>query len=233
MRKTIMGRSLALVAVMALLLSSVRFNVYADGTSSFTDKDGIEYRLNASNHTAVVVDGKNCTEKSIMLGTVEEDEEEYHVVSVSKNAFKGNKYCQQIYVDGTCKTIGAGAFSNMPKLKSAYFGYRYDGTFDDTPGTQAKVTVGKNAFSGCKKLEEIYTSSTYVKSIGKNAFKGTKKNMTVLLAVYGKNYKNKKQFDKIAKKQIKKYKKLLKNSGAQSVKFEAEMTDAGSKIYSY
>ena len=74
-----------------------------------------------------------------------------------------------------------------------------------------KITIGKNvasigkqAFSGCKKLKKITIKSAKLKSssIGKNAFKGTAKKLTF----------------KVPKKKYKAYKKFLKKKGNKTVK---------------
>lgn len=52
----------------------------------------------------------------------------------------------------------------------------------------------KNAFKGCKKLKKVTIKAAKLKSIGKNAFKGIYKKATF----------------KVPKKQLKKYKKLIK-----------------------
>ncbi len=253
--KSVFKRLLAFAIALAIVATCFPLSVFASNTFYYTDGDGIEYLLNPSKKTAVLVDGYKCLEKSIVISTVEfgpDDDKlyvedfddpddpkygDYQVVSIAKEAFKENMFVQDVSISCCCKTIGAGAFREMPNLKSVSFGLRKSKyNFSNVTLKQQKVKVGTNAFRDCGKLKEIYTSSKYVTSIGKNAFKGTKKGMTVLLAVYGTNYKNKKQFDKIAKKQINTYKKLIKNAGAKSVKFQAETTDASIRklrIYSY
>ena len=249
--RSIIKRFLAFTTALAIVATCFPVSVEAAGTFTYID-DGIEYRLNPSKKTAVLVDGYKCMEKEIIISTVEydgEDEDDddydpksnkygdYVVVSIAKDAFKENAFVQDVTIDGCVKTIGTGAFREMANLKSVTFGTKLS-KFESNSAKrkQEKIKVGKNAFYGCKKLQEVYTSSKYVTSIGKNAFKGTKKGMTVLLAVYTKNYKKKKEFDKVARKQIAAYKKLLKSTGVKSVKFKAETSSAPlfqEKIYSY
>ena len=57
--------------------------------------------------------------------------------------------------------------------------------------------IGKEAFSGCKKLKTITVKSTEVKSVGKNAFKNIKSNATI----------------KVPKAKLDKYKKTFKGKG--------------------
>lgn len=60
--------------------------------------------------------------------------------------------------------------------------------------TYTVTSIAKNAFKGCKKLKKVTIKATKLKSIGKNAFKGIYKKATF----------------KVPKKQLKKYKKLIK-----------------------
>ena len=60
--------------------------------------------------------------------------------------------------------------------------------------TYTVTLIAKNAFKGCKKLKKVTIKATKLKSIGKNAFKGIYKKATF----------------KVPKKQLKKYKKLIK-----------------------
>lgn len=63
-------------------------------------------------------------------------------------------------------------------------------------------TIGKNAFSGCKKLGTITLKTTKLKSVGKNALKSTKAKLTV----------------KAPKSKVKAYQKLFKNKGSKTVR---------------
>lgn len=60
--------------------------------------------------------------------------------------------------------------------------------------TYTVTSIAKNAFKGCKKLKKVTIKATKLKSIRKNAFKGIYKKATF----------------KVPKKQLKKYKKLIK-----------------------
>ena len=57
--------------------------------------------------------------------------------------------------------------------------------------------IGKNAFSGCKKLTTIKIRSAKLKAVGKNAWKGISKSAKI----------------KVPSKKLTAYKKLLKNKG--------------------
>jgi uncharacterized protein YjdB len=74
------------------------------------------------------------------------------------------------------------AFKNNSKLKSVTIGKNI-------------TKIGKEAFSGCKKLSKIIIKSTKLKTVGKNAIKGINKKATI----------------KVPKKQLTKYKKLFKS----------------------
>lgn len=68
--------------------------------------------------------------------------------------------------------------------------------------TYTVTSIAKNAFKGCKKLKKVTIKATKLKSIGKNAFKGIYKKATF----------------KVAKKQLKKYKKLIQKKKTGFVK---------------
>lgn len=78
--------------------------------------------------------------------------------------------------------IASKTFKNSKTLKSV------------TIGKNVKK-IGKEAFSGCKKLNKITIKSTVLKSVGKNAIKGIKKDANI----------------KVPKKQYSKYKTLFKS----------------------
>lgn len=78
--------------------------------------------------------------------------------------------------------IAQKAFKNNNKLRSV------------TIGKNVKK-IGKETFSGCKKLNKITINSTVLKSVGKNAIKGINAKATI----------------KCPKKQLSKYKKLFKS----------------------
>ena len=81
-------------------------------------------------------------------------------------------------------SIKADAFKNNKKLKNVTIGKNI-------------TTIGNSSFFGCKKLKKVTFKTTILKKIEKKAFKGTHKTI---------------QF-KCPKKNLKKYKKLLKKSG--------------------
>lgn len=64
------------------------------------------------------------------------------------------------------------------------------------------TTIGKEAFSGDKKLATITLKSAKLKTVGKNALKSTKKNITI----------------KVPKNKVTAYKKLFRNKGQKSYK---------------
>ena len=88
--------------------------------------------------------------------------------------------------------MNAGAFKDCKKLTKITLGKNV-------------TSIGKNAFSGDKKLKTIVINSAKLKSVGKNAFKNI----------------NKKAIIKVPKKQLKAYKKLFKKAGLpKSVKIK-------------
>jgi uncharacterized protein YjdB/sorbitol-specific phosphotransferase system component IIA len=90
-----------------------------------------------------------------------------------------------INIDGQTYKVTAiadKAFKNNSKLKSVTIGKNI-------------TKIGKEAFSGCKKLSKITVKSTKLKTVGKNAIKGINKKATI----------------KVPKTQLSKYKKLFKS----------------------
>lgn len=107
-------------------------------------------------------------------------------VTFVKPASTGNKSVTvpaTVKIDGqTFKVTGieAKAFKNNKKLKSVSIGKNVK-------------KIGKEAFSGCKKLSKVTIKGTALKSIGRNTFKNI----------------NKKAVFKVPRKKMKQYKKLL------------------------
>ncbi len=86
--------------------------------------------------------------------------------------------------------IAARAFKGNTKLTSVVIGKNVR-------------KIGKEAFSGCKKLKQVTVKSKVLKSVGKNAFQGIKKNAKI----------------SVPSKQYKTYEKLFRNAKtAKSVK---------------
>ena len=81
-------------------------------------------------------------------------------------------------------SIAPKAFKNKKKLTKVIIGANVE-------------QIGNNAFVGCGKLKTVIIKTTKLKKIGKGAFKKAKKGVRI----------------KCPKKQLKKYKKLLKKSG--------------------
>ena len=110
----------------------------------------------------------------------------YKVTKVDDGAFKGNKTVTTVKIPSTVATIGKDAFKGCVAL-----------TKITLPSKCTKI--GANAFNGCKKMKTITIKSTKLtsKSIASGAFKGLSKSVTI----------------KVPKKQLKAYKKLLKQKG--------------------
>lgn len=88
----------------------------------------------------------------------------------AKNKTKANiTIPAQITINGVkCKVVqvGPNAFKGFKNLKKITL-------------TKNITTIGKQAFSGCKKLSGVVVKGTGLKKIGAKAFKGTSKKMTV------------------------------------------------------
>lgn len=103
----------------------------------------------------------------------------YKVTSVSKATVTcigtTNKKTKSLTIPATIKidkktykvtAIADNAFKGNKKIKKVIIGKNI-------------ITIGKNAFNGCKNLQTIEVQSKKVKKVGKNAFKGIMKNPTL------------------------------------------------------
>ena len=95
----------------------------------------------------------------------------------------------------TVTEVGAKAFKGIKTLKQI------------TLSKNIK-TIGKQAFSGCKKLSKVVVKSTVLKTIKSGAFKGTSKKMTV-------TFKSKKVKAKTRKALLKKMQKAGMSKSAK------------------
>lgn len=120
-----------------------------------------------------------------------------NVKTIGKDAYAGCKNLTTVTVKGSSLlTIDTGAFKNCKELKKITI-------------NKNVITIGKNAFAGDKNLKSITIKSTKIKSIGKGAFKNINKKATIYIP------------KSISKKQLTKYKKMLKNAGVpKSVKIK-------------
>lgn len=166
----------------------------------------------------------------------------YEVTKVADNALKDNKTVKEVTVGDNIEEIGAGAFQNATNLTTVKLGkkvakidknsfagctklkkvtssggaltsigesaFKGDKALTSVDFSKSKVkTIGKNAFNGDKKLNTIKLNGNAITKVGKGAFKNIKKKATI--TIYA---KDKKTYNKVVK--------LIKKSGASSVKYK-------------
>ena len=131
----------------------------------------------------------------------------YKVTSIEAGAFKNNKKMTSVTIGKNVSAIGKAAFSGCGKLKKVTLGNKV-------------TSIGASAFAGCKALKSA-ALGTGIKKIGKEAFKGDSRLTKITiksarLSSVGKNaFKgiSAKAKIKVPKKQLTKYRKLLKAKG--------------------
>ena len=166
----------------------------------------------------------------------------YEVTKIAENALKDNKTVKEVTVGDNIEEIGAGAFQNATNLTTVKLGkkvakidknsfagctklkkvtssgsavtsigesaFKGDKALTSVDFSKSKVkTIGKNAFNGDKKLNTIKINGNAITKVGKGAFKNIKKKATI--TIYA---KDKKTYNKVVK--------LIKKSGASSVKYK-------------
>ena len=121
----------------------------------------------------------------------------YKVTSLSKKTVTitkaKNTAMKKIVVPNTIKlknisykvtAVGDAAFQNYKQATNAKIGKNV-------------ISIGRNAFAGCKKLKKITIKSKVLKTVGKTAFKGIHKKAQI----------------KVPAKKLKQYKKILNKKG--------------------
>ena len=138
-----------------------------------------------------VVNGKSYTVEKLKYKVTNADMNGEGTVTLIGTTTKKTKL-KKLTVPKTVKINGA--FFNVTVIRANAF-KKYTRLTKVTIGKNV-TKIGKNAFSGDKKLKTITIKSAKLKSIGKNAIKGIQKKAKI----------------KVPKKQLKKYKKLFKAS---------------------
>ncbi len=112
---------------------------------------------------------------------------EYEVVSIQKNAFKGNKKLKRVTILADLYEIGDNAFSGCKALERIDFSGEIE-------------YIGRKAFYKCSKLKQIYISTEELPEIEDKAFSKIYSKAAV----------------KVPSGMASKYKKILKNAGLPS-----------------
>ena len=125
------------------------------------ETSGLNFKTNSNDHTATLMsytgtDNEIIVPSFISTGTLEENNSmSYRVTAISANAFAG-KNIKSVILSKYIDEIPQGAFKNCTELEQIW------GAF---------TKIGKEAFSGCSKLEG-FTIPSYVVSVGEDAFEG-------------------------------------------------------------
>lgn len=123
-------------------------------TAKTVSTEGLTYKTNSADNTAMVVGFENDTISDVVIPSyISSGMTAYKVTGISASAFAG-KPIRSIVLSDHIDVIPAGAFKNCCQLEqiSGYF-----------------TAIGDEAFSGCTSLES-YTVSSRVSEIGVDAF---------------------------------------------------------------
>ena len=129
--------------------SSWTFADYYVGNRLTTEIDGMSYVYATGDKKAILVNGiaEKLGEEILIKGSIipEGETEEYTVIAVKENAFKGNTNIKTLKIEEKVKTIGANAFQGCSNLNKVWL-----------PATLE--SIGEKAFDGCD-IDYICTSS--------------------------------------------------------------------------
>lgn len=131
------------------------------------------------------------------------------VVSIAKNACKGNKKLKKVTIPSSVTTIGASAFQGCASLTTVKIGGKVSSIGNKAFYKCAKLSkatipakvnkIGSGAFAGCKHLKSITIKTTKLtkKNVSSKAFSGIHSNAKI----------------KVPAKKLKAYKALFKSKG--------------------
>lgn len=148
----------------------------------------IKYKVTGKNTVTVNKYAKKNITKASIPATVKINGYTFKVTAIADSAFSGCSKLTKVTVGSNVKAIGNKAFYKCTKLT----------TF--TASSTGLNKIGKEAFSGDKKLANITLKTTKLKKsgVGKDAFKNIKKNATF----------------KVPAKKVSDYKAIFKSKGA-------------------
>ena len=148
----------------------------------------IKYKVTGKNTVTVNKYAKKNITKTSIPATVKINGYTFKVTAIADSAFSGCSKLTKVTVGSNVKAIGNKSFYKCTKLT----------TF--TASSTGLNKIGKEAFSGDKKLANITLKTTKLKKsgVGKDAFKNIKKNATF----------------KVPAKKVSDYKAIFKSKGA-------------------
>ena len=137
----------------SVLPFEIPFDVCENTVAEITSTDGIRYRTNTSNHTAIVIRYNGDNADVIVPAYISSGGTAYKVTGISSAAFAG-KPVRSVKLGKYIDEIPAAAFEDCSSLQeiAGYF-----------------TKIGNSAFSGCTALRR-FTVSSAVTQIGENAF---------------------------------------------------------------
>ena len=138
------------------------------GNATFTDANGIIYRISGKSEAAVCgLDSDKKITKITIPATVKNDGQTYTVTGIDAGAFRGNNTLQTVTVGKNVTTIRSEAFADCTALTKVTFG-------------ASVTTIGERAFAGCIALKGITLPSKLV-TLEKEAFAGCESITSVTL----------------------------------------------------
>lgn len=132
----------------------VPYFVYEYVAAKTVETDGLRFKTNTANRTAVVSNYVGSSADVTVPSYISSGDTAYKVVGIEATAFAG-KPVRAVILSDNITEITAGAFKNCTELEQV------SGRF---------TRIGNEAFSGCTSLEQ-FTVSPMTVYIGKNAFK--------------------------------------------------------------
>ncbi len=189
----------------------------ADEGASEKATDGNTYKVTSNtDNTVTLTEASSASGTVTVPDTVDINGKTYKVTEIADNLYKGNKNITKVVIGSNVTKIGSNTFNGCTKLASVDLKNTVeigDGAFSKcTKLKTVKVpsttkSIGKNAFSGDKKLKKITISAKSLTSVGKNAFKGIKSNATIKITG---SKKEKKAAKKLVTKKKTGYKSSMK-----------------------
>ncbi|WP_022763399.1 leucine-rich repeat protein [Butyrivibrio sp. AD3002] len=120
----------------------------------------------------------------------------YDVVGIADNAFKGNQYIKDCWINETkIKYIGKSAFEGCTQLEDVNIIWSKDFS-----------AIKARAFYGCSSLKEMGIHVNTVKKVGKDAFAGTPSKIKV-------------EVENMNSKEISNLKQMLKKAGMEKARY--------------
>ncbi len=151
--KKVLSLGLSLMIIVSVFSTGIKLS--ADAETDYYDEDGIYYKLNDDDETAVLI---GCDPEEVIddLNISSTLENGYIITSIGDMAFQGRRDIKNVYINDQIEYIGDYAFESCSKLKSV-----------EISGGVKNIGVG--AFSSCGSLNSVVLDKD-VSSIDNGAF---------------------------------------------------------------